>query len=260
MKNTSILIHKIVVWLISGLMLIPLIATLLYSFSSQWGATLLPNGLTFKWYYTLFSDSRFLYSFARSIIICSSALLISLLLIVPAMLVTYYYYPKLKKVMDLLILLPFSIPPVVSSVGLLQIYSDNPLAITGTAWILILTYFTIAFPFIYRAIANNFIAIDLNNLIDAAQLLGANISQACIKIILPNLKKGILTSIFICFSFLLGEFVFATMLTGTRFETLPLYLYNTRQTSGHFTSALVMSYFLFVFLLTWLASYLGNRQ
>ena len=54
--------------------------------------------------------------------------------------------------------------------------------------------------------------------------------------------------------FLLGEFVFANILVGTRYETLQIYLYNMRQTSGHFTSALVMTYFLFIFLLTWLAS------
>lgn len=260
MKNPNILLHKILVYSVLMIMLIPLLATLLYSFSGRWGATLLPDSLTIKWYMTLFSDQRFLLAFARSLFICVCALLLSLLLIIPALFVIYYYYPALKKIMNIFTLLPFAIPPVVSSVGLLQIYAPEPFALTGTAWILIFTYFTIAFPFIYRSVANNFISIELHTLIDAAHLLGASTLQAFIKIILPNLKRGIMSAAFICFSVLLGEFVFATMLTGTRFETLPLYLYNTRQTSGHFTSALVMSYFLFVFLLTWLASHLGKQQ
>ena len=80
--------------------------------------------------------------------------------------------------------------------------------------------------------------------------------------ILPNLKKGLLASLFLSFSFLLGEFVFANILVGTRYETLQIYLYNMRQTSGHFTSALVITYFLFIFLCTWLASRFsrGNHQ
>jgi putative spermidine/putrescine transport system permease protein len=74
------------------------------------------------------------------------------------------------------------------------------------------------------------------------------------------LKKGLLASLFLSFSFLLGEFVFANILVGTRYETLQIYLYNMRQTSGHFTSALVMTYFFFIFLLTWLASRFSSQQ
>ena len=106
----------------------------------------------------------------------------------------------------------------------------------------------------YRAIANSFTAINLKDLIDAAHLLGASTTKAFLLIILPNLKKGLLASLFLSFSFLTGEFVFANILVGTRYETLQIYLYNMRQTSGHFTSALVMTYFAFIFLCTWLAS------
>jgi putative spermidine/putrescine transport system permease protein len=106
----------------------------------------------------------------------------------------------------------------------------------------------------YRAIANSFTAINLKDLIDAAHLLGASTTRAFLLIILPNLKKGLLASLFLSFSFLLGEFVFANILVGTRYETLQIYLYNMRQTSGHFTSALVMTYFAFIFLCTWMAS------
>jgi len=164
--------------------------------------------------------------------------------------------------MNILILLPFAVPPVVSSVGLLQLYADSSIQLIGTPWILIGTYFTIALPFMYRAISNSFTAINLNDLIDAAHLLGASTSRAFLLIILPNLKKGLLASLFLSFSFLLGEFVFANILVGTRYETLQIYLYNMRQTSGHFTSALVMTYFTFIFLCTWLASRFskGNTQ
>lgn len=254
------LYHKTVVYGIVGIMLVPIIATLVYSLSSRWGATILPDGFTIDWYLKLLSDARFIEAFGRSLLVCVAALALSTLLILPAIFVVFYYFPKLDRVMNLLILLPFAVPPVVSSVGLLQLYADSAVPIVGTPWILIGTYFTIALPFMYRALANSFSAINLRDLMDAAHLLGASTTQAFLQIVLPNVRKGLMASLFLSFSFLLGEFVFANILVGTRYETLQIYLYNMRQTSGHFTSALVMTYFLFIFFCTWLASRLGAKQ
>jgi putative spermidine/putrescine transport system permease protein len=254
MHNDKLFGHKIVVYGLSGLLFIPIFATLIYSFSSSWGATVLPDGFSLKWYTQLFSDARFLEAFGRSLFICITSLLLASALVLPMMFVIFYYYPALDKVMNILILLPFAVPPVVSSVGLLQLYADSAIQLVGTPWILVGTYFTIALPFMYRAIANSFTTINLRDLVDAAHLLGASTTKAYWLIILPNLKKGLLASTFLSFSFLLGEFVFANILVGTRYETLQIYLYNMRQTSGHFTSALVMTYFAFIFICTWLAT------
>ncbi len=37
--------YRLIVWSLVGLLAMPLLATLLYSLSSRWGATLLPDGL-----------------------------------------------------------------------------------------------------------------------------------------------------------------------------------------------------------------------
>ena len=254
MQKANGLYHQSVVYGVSALLFLPIFATFIYSISSSWGATILPDGFSFSWYAQLWQDVRFINAFGRSLLISSSALLLCSVLILPVIFVVFYYFPKLQPFMNLLILLPFAVPPVVSSVGLLQLYAGSSIPIVGTPWILIGTYFTIAVPFMYRAIGNSFTALNLHDLMDSAHLLGASTRQAFFMIILPNVKKGVLASLFLSFSFLFGEFVFANMLVGTRYETLQMYLYNMRQTSGHFTSALVMSYFAFIFLFTWLAS------
>lgn len=237
--------------LLTLILLLPLLATLLYSLATRWGATMLPDDLTLAWYLKLWSDPRFLAAFGRSLLICFGTLALGTLVLVPLVLVIFYYAPRLDPWMNLLILIPFAVPPVVSSVGLLQIYADT---LIGTPWILIGTWFTIMLPFMYRALANNLQAIPLRDLMDAAHLLGASSTQAFVKVVLPNLRKGLLSALFLSFSFLLGEFVFANILVGTRYETLQVYLYNMRTTSGHFTSALVMSYFLLTLVLTWAAN------
>ena len=259
-EKRSPLFHQLVVYLLFLILLLPLLGTLLYSLSTSWSASILPSGLTFKWYLALWSDARFLAAFGRSLLVCFAALVLALVLILPLLFVVNYHFPKLDALMNVLILLPFAIPPVVSSVGLMQLFAGGPLAILGTPWILIGTYFTIALPFMYRAISNNLQAINLRDLMDAAHLLGASTWRAAFMVVLPNLRKGLMVSVFLSFSFLFGEFVFANLLVGSRYETLQVYLYNMRNDSGHFTSALVISYFMFVLLMTWAANRLNKDK
>ena len=241
-------------------LLLPIAATVLYAFSSSWGATILPDGLTVKWFVQLLTDPRFLAAMGRSFLICLGTLAFSTLLVLPAVFAVFYYFPKLKDLMEVLIILPFAVPPVVSAVGLLQIYAGEPFKIVGTPWILIGTYFTITVPFMYRALANGLEGINLRDLIDAAHLLGASTFSAFMRCILPNLNRALLASLFLSFSFLMGEFVFANILVGTRYETLQIYLYTKRMTSGHLNAAIVATYFFLTLLLTWAAMYLSRPR
>jgi putative spermidine/putrescine transport system permease protein len=257
-RRPARLYHRLVVWLLFLILLMPLAGTLVYSLASSWSATILPDGFTLKWYQALWSEQRFLIAFGQSLLVCFGALLLSVLLILPLLFVVHYYFPRLDRLMNILILLPFAIPPVVSSVGLLQIYGSDPLPLVGTPWILIGCYFTVALPFMYRAITNNLQALNLPDLMDAARMLGANTWQAALWVVLPNLRKGVMVALFLSFSFLFGEFVFANLLVGTRYETLQVYLNNMRNSSGHFNSALVISYFFFVLVFTWAANRLNK--
>lgn len=253
-RRTAALYHRLVVWLLFFILLLPLAGTLLYSVSTSWSATILPSGLTLKWYLALWSDARFLTAFGHSLLVCFGALLLSVVLILPLLFVVHYHFPRLDGLMNVLILLPFAIPPVVSSVGLLQVYGGGPVPLVGTPWILIGAYFTVALPFMYRAISNNLLSLNLRDLMDAARIHGASTWRAAFLVILPNLRKGVMVALFLSFSFLFGEFVFANLLVGTRYETLQVYLNNMRNSSGHFNSALVISYFFFVLVFTWLAN------
>lgn len=253
-KTNSRLYHNTVISIVIGILLLPIVATFLYSISTRWGATILPDGLTLNWYLKLLTEERFLWSFVRSLGVCFAAMGLCIVLMLPAIFVVYYRLRYLKFICNMIVILPFAVPPVVGSVGLIQIYSDGLLPISGTFWILIFTYFTVIIPFVYRSIVNSLEAINYVDMIDAAKLLGANTFKAFIYVVLPNLKKGLLSAIFISISILIGEFVFANILAGTRFETLQVYLYNTKAVSGHYSSALVIFYFAFIFVFTYLAS------
>lgn len=252
--------HGAVIGFVVLVLALPIAATVLYAFSSQWGATILPEGLTLKWFEQLLSDPRFMAALGRSFLICLATLAFSTVIVVPMVFAVFYYFPRLKEWMEVVIILPFAVPPVVSAVGLLQIYAGDPFPIVGTPWILIGTYFTITVPFMYRALANGLEGINLHDLIDSAHLLGANTFSAFMRCILPNLNRALLASLFISFSFLMGEFVFANILVGTRYETLQIYLYTKRMTSGHLNAGIVATYFFLTLVLTWAAMYLSRPR
>ena len=250
--------HQFVLYGVMALLSVPVLATLVYSFSQHWGATILPDGLTFDWYLKLWQEPRFLSAFSHSLLIALGTLVFSTVVIVPAAFVVFHYFPNLDRWMNILILIQFAVPPVVSSVGLLQIYADGPLPLIGTPWVLIGCYFTIVLPFMYRALANGLQGLNVRDLMDAAHLLGASTPAAFLRVVLPNIRKGLMAALFLSFSFLLGEFVFANILVGSRYETLNVYLYSVRSTSGHFVSAVVMSYFIFTLGVTWIATRLSR--
>lgn len=243
--------HYGVIGIILLILFLPLFEIALYAFADVWAATLLPEGLTLSHFQTLFSDQRFYFAFGRSLFVCLMALILATVVILPVTFIIHYRYPQLDKWMNVIILMPFAMPPVVAYVGLLQLYASTP--IMGGPWILILSYFMIALPFMYKTLSSSLKAIALTDLMDSANLMGSSNLNAFCHVILPNIKKGLFTSWFICFSFMFGEFVFANMLVGTRFETLQVYLFNMRSTSGHFTSALVMTYFTLVLIATYFA-------
>ena len=252
--------HRLVVTVALIGMLLPLLATLLYSISGTWMDGLLPDNYTLKWYLELFESERFTISLLNSLAISIATLVITTMLTIPTVFVVYHYYPSLKGLMNLLILLPFAIPPIVSSVGLLQLYSKEPIILTGTPWILIGANFTVALPFMYRAIANSMNAMNLEDMTEAAHLLGASTWQIFFYIVVPNARKGLIVALFLCFSLLIGEFVFANLLAGTQYETVQVYLFNVRHKSGHYSSAIVISYFIMMLVMTMLAIKWGSRK
>jgi putative spermidine/putrescine transport system permease protein len=243
-------LHRLTVGLLTSFLILPVISTILYSLSREWGATILPRSVTFAWYGDLWTDPRFLAAFGRSLLLGFTSLGLSAVVVIPAVFVVRYRFPRLEGLLGILSVLPLAVPPIVSSVGLLQIYSQGPLPLTGTPWILVGTSFTIALPFVHRAVSNAMDTLELRDLMDAAHLLGASTPGAFFRLVLPNIRGGVMIALLVSLSFLLGEFVFANLLVGTRFETLQVYLFNRRGVSGHLTSAIVTTYLLFTLLLT----------
>lgn len=251
---------KFVLVLIFTYLFFPIVATLLFSVATKWSTTILPEGYTLAYYHQLFSSPEFIHSLLRTIYVSLATIILSILLIVPSMYLAIVYYPHLEKLFEILSILPFAMPGVILAIGMIQMYSSGPIRITSTPWILIGSYFVLILPFMYQAIKNSFRTINVKALTEAAIMLGCGKLETFIKIIFPNVLRGVISAALISVSVLFGEFVLANLLVGDNYETIQIYLYKLQKIDGHIANALVAAYFLVILFMSLLLIWLAFRH
>ncbi|ASA25241.1 ABC transporter permease [Paenibacillus donghaensis] len=249
--------------LLLGLMvylLLPLLATGLYAFAEDWQNTLLPRSWTLQWFAEMFRDLRFLEALWTSLYLCLISVGLSLAVMLPAVFVITVYFPRWENFMKSLVVLPYAVPGVVAAVGLIRTYSSGPLDIAGTAYLLIGAYFVVILPYMYQGIRSSLLTVSAAELLNAAELLGARRRTALLNVILPNIWPGIIVSSLLSFSVLFGEFVLTNMLVGGHIQTIQVYLYKRVGESGHLASAIAISYFVLILLVSLVLMKLGGRM
>ncbi|MEH7453055.1 ABC transporter permease [Gottfriedia acidiceleris] len=241
---------KLIIGLLVIYLLIPLVGTFLFSIANKWDHSILPESYTLNWYIELFQDGRFFEAFQRTLFLIIITVFLSVSIMIPTIFIITVYFNKFEGILQAIAMLPYGIPPIVGAVGLIKLYSNGPFQIAGTPWILVGAYFITILPFMYQGIRNSLRTINAIQLVDAAELLGATKFQAFRTVVLPNILSGILVSSLLSVALLFSEFAFANLLVGGRFETLQIYLADKLNSSGHLTSAIVITYYLVILLLT----------
>lgn len=114
-------------------------------------------------------------------------------------------------------------------------------------------------PMIQLGTRNALSAINARTLMESAEILGSSKFDAFMKIILPNIKDGIIASALFRFSSLFGEFGTLNLLVGGAFPNIQIFLRQNMTRNGHYTSAIVISYFVIVTIMTIIGLNLTHR-
>ncbi len=248
MKRPTPLLQILIVGLFLAYMIIPIIATYVFSIATKWDVSILPEGYTLDWYQTAFEHPYFSITLTNSFIVSIVAVLVGLLFIVPTTYWVHTRVPAAKPLLDLLMILPFGIPAVVLALALIRVYSFPPLA--RSAFLLISASVVFSMPFMYRPVSNALGAIDVHTLTESAQSLGANTIQILVRVIAPNIVPGIMSGSLLVFATVFAEFTLANLITGASFKTFPLLLVEFTRRDGRVAAALsVIS-----FTVAWIAS------
>lgn len=180
------------------------------------------SGFTTKWFGTLAEASTLQHALRNSLIIAtSSALLATLLGLLAARASTRFDFPGKGGIMGM-IMVPLVLPDIIVSISLLMVLLS--IGIRLELWTVILGHTLICIPFSISILSAAFQSLD-RSLEEAAYDLGENPWSAFRLIILPLVMPGIISSLLICFTISLDEFIIAFFLAGSE-PTLPLYIYS----------------------------------
>ena len=211
-------------------MIFPLLSTFFYSTSTSWSNTILPEDFTFQWFVQLIEDPNFISAVIRSLTLTVITLVVVLLVMVPTVFLVYMYFPKVDHFMKGLVLMPYAIPGVILATGLLRMYSGSVIPMYA---VLVGGLFIGSLPFMYQGVRNSLESVQTKKLMEAAEILGANKFISFIKIILPNIRLGLLITTLLIFSSFFGEFVLTNLLIGGRYETIRIYMLRRMNENGH---------------------------
>lgn len=155
----------------------------------------------------------------NSLVLALVTVAIMLALLVPTMILVALRFPQLQRVLEFVCLLPISIPAIVLVVGLAPVYQVISRMLGSGTWTLAFAYGILVLPFAYRAVQSNIEAIDIVTLTEAARSLGAGWLTVIVRVLMPNLRRGLLAGAFISVAVVLGEFTIASLLSRTTLQT-----------------------------------------
>src|SRR5260221_11258712 len=165
-------------WLSAIYLFVPLLATLQFSLQAD-ARSGIPISLKAYGDALRIPDNHPTYDFIShvefSFIAALITIVISTLLLVPTAYWVHLKMPFLLPILEFMTLLPIVIPVVVLIFGLITIYNRTFLTNSsqGIYWLMIGSYVVITFPYSYRPVAAALQAINVKNLTEASQSLGA---------------------------------------------------------------------------------------
>jgi putative spermidine/putrescine transport system permease protein len=183
---------------------------------------------------------------------------IVLALLVPTMIWIRLRVQWLARTMEVLCLLPLTIPAIVLVVGLGPIYNRIQ-HYSVSSLMLFWIYVILALPYAYRALAAGINAIDVSTLSEAARSLGASWFTVIVRVIAPNMRQAILNALLLTWALVLGEFTIAYLLL---YNNLQEELYSISRTSPNAGVLFSTSFaaLLFGFVLLLILSFAGRRR
>ena len=238
-------------------MIFPFISTGLYATSTAWSNSILPKDFTLQWFVTLMQDPNFIAALLRSITLTIVTLAVVLVIMVPTVFLVYLYFPRVDAFMRGLVLMPYAIPGVILATGLLRMYSGSVIPMYA---VLVGGLFISSLPFMYQGIRNSLESIGAKNLMESAEILGANTVQSFLKVIVPNIRLGLLITTLLIFASFFGEFVLTNLLIGGNYETIRIYMLRRMNENGHLASAVMVAYFSLLLLLSLLITRLTSTR
>lgn len=195
----------------------------LFSFNQSRVISFPLSGFTLDWYVKVLQNGPMLHALGNSLIVAFFATLLTVLIGVPAALALDRHEFPGKAAFRTTVLLPLSLPGIVTGVAMLNFYKQIGLPQSLTA--VVIGHATALLGVVITQVMARLAK--LNRRLDEASAdLGATPLETFARVTLPNIRSAIAGSALLSFTLSFDEIPVTYFLTG-REITLPIYIYST---------------------------------
>ena len=197
----------------------PFLVIVAASFSAGDTLAFPPQGLSFKWILKVFTVESFRQSFVTSMFLAIGGTFAALLLGIPASYAMSRYKLPFAETVRGVVSAPIIVPGIIVGLALLR-YFVVPIGLSITL-ALFLAHTALVLPYAVRVVSAS-----LNNLRsdieEAAVLLGSSRLGAFFRVVLPNIRGGILSAFILGFVTSFNQVPVSLFLSGPGVRTLPV--------------------------------------
>ena len=222
MKKKHSVASKIILILTMLFFYLPILYIIVFSFNDSRSLTKF-SGFSLRWYEKMFADSTMMEAVLYTVVIALIATVVSTVVGT----ITAIGLSKSRKVVQKMVErindLPVMNPDIVTAISLLMFFSV--LTVKKGFGTLLIAHIMFCIPYVMLSVTPKLRSLD-PNLIDAAMDLGATPFQALTKVIVPQIKPGIVSGALIAFTMSFDDFVISYFTTGNGVSNISILVYT----------------------------------
>jgi len=221
----------------------PIVILMMFSFNSEKSVTRW-KGFSLKWYIEMLSNESLLEAFANTISIGVIAAIVSCIIGTAAAIgIQGYKSQKIKGMINAVTNLPMVSSELVMGVSLMMLFVVANIR-RGYLTMLI-SHITFCIPYVIVSVLPKLMQLD-SGLYEAALDLGAKPFYAFRKVIIPEIRPGIVNGLLISFTLSLDDFVISNFTSGYGVQNLSMFIYSGRTGPNPMYNALSTVMFILV--------------
>jgi iron(III) transport system permease protein len=200
------------------------------AFVKNWSGPVIGNFSLEHWRFVFFEFSQTKSAFLNTFVLGVSAATAATILVT---MVAYLGLRKLvwgHRYLAFLAAAPVAIPGIVLAVGLFLSYTQPPLVLYGTLWIIFLAYLTKELPVGYQQIAASLKSVH-PELEDASRIFGATRLRALADITAPLIRNGVIATWILVFIGSIRELSATILLFTARTKTISVTMFDLRESN-----------------------------
>ncbi len=211
------------------IVIVPLVMIFLVSLVKAYGLPLIPENFTLQNYQRIFAASGTIDSVKNSLFVSIAAGIICMFLGTLIAYVVQKIRPKGKEVLEVLSVLPYSLPGTVLAIGVILAWSGNILNISlyNTIWIILVAYIARYLSFSMKSSSAALLQVH-PSLEEAARTCGASHMESLTDVTLPLIRPAMVSGFFLIFLPAMREVTTSILLYGPYTRTLGVQIYSLR--------------------------------